>query len=509
LDPVPYYLATYYASSYQHYGYRNCSSSTDCYDTARIDSAYWTNVTAMINCELDGYYDYTYRCRARQACDQTSGNVTCGEWQFCQMDDYGYGGYCTDFYQASCTHTDNCSNHQTGTKANLSIYECEWKDTNPHGICHYFGPICSSDSECKSPNQKCNASISYAGELYGWCYTTESQDNYCTEAKYRGVDKGALYFICLVIAISVAKDLREAIISEMKLRKLYKSNPEIAAITWRKLLCREPADAKYPLSGMWATTLTLGTLEAVLFIRKYMFIPLVVAVTCAVIVDKGANDIILNGVAIFFVVDIDNLFFDFFHDKGEKDEMEENGKLDMNPKEARYLKLISLISATMLTMSLILVLTDKAKILSFMNKCSDSDGIFRYGGLFVICLLFIGYFLAEISVPILELIIPTDKKKKTNLRESFKEISWQQIASTDGKLHIGSQSIALIFLLSQGALGALIFISIVVAYSYVYIGYKAAKWSNADHYADQATSMLADIRTGYEDTISYSSYYYY
>jgi len=296
----------------------------------------------------------------------------------------------------------------------------------------------------------------------------------------------------------------------MKLRKLYKTNPEIASISWRKLLCRDPPDAKYPLSSMWATTLTLATLEAVLFIRKYMFIPLVVAVTCAVIVDKGANDIILNGVAIFFVVDIDNLFFDFFHDKGEKDEMEENGKLEMNPKEARYLKLISLISAAMLTMSLILVLTDKAAILSFMNKCSDSDGIFRYGGLFVICLLFIGYFVAEISVPILELFWPTDsKRRKSNLRESFKDISWQQIASTDGKLHFGSQTIALLFLLSQGALGALIFISIVVAYNYVYIGYKAAKWSNTDHYETQATSILSEIRTGYEDTISYSSYYYY
>jgi hypothetical protein len=173
------------------------------------------------------------------------------------------------------------------------------------------------------------------------------------------------------------------------------------------------------------------------------------------------------------------------------------------------LKLVSLISAAMLTLALILVLTAKKQILSAFKKCSDPNALFRYGGLFVIILLFVGYFLAELLVPILELIWPTDKKKskKSSLRQSFNQLSWQQLATSEGKLHVVSQLIAILYILAQGAAGGGIFWAIIIAYYYFYIGRNEKTFSSDDAYADQATAIYQSIRTAYENSLNYAYYY--
>eukprot|EP00475_Leptophrys_vorax_P025421 TRINITY_DN35619_c1_g1_i1.p1 TRINITY_DN35619_c1_g1~~TRINITY_DN35619_c1_g1_i1.p1 ORF type:complete len:724 (-),score=159.62 TRINITY_DN35619_c1_g1_i1:73-2244(-) len=503
---------SYYADYCTDFGFRSCDiygSNNTCINENVVDAKFVTNLTEMVKCEYDGY-NYEPRCRARLSCPAGSNgfnpNSTCGDWQYCYVDPNGYSssGVCTDFLGARCIHNDNCSNPYSSTKANQSQYSCSWTAQSKMGICHYYGQVCNQDTDCKAPGFMCNATISYSGSLYGWCYTQPQDNNQCTASKYRDVDLGALIFIACVIAVTVAKDLREAIISEMKLRKLYREYDDIQAISLRKLFCldEEPHRGK-----MWVTFLSLLCLEAVLFVRKYMFIPLVVAVTNSVIVDQPANQIILNGVAIFFVVDIDNLFYDFFHDKGEKDVMEEQGKLELKPRESRYLKLISLISAAALMTALIIVLKDKSKILSLWKKCEDPNGLFRYGGLFTIIMLFVGYFLAEILVPILELIWPTEAKKKlkrkgSGLRTSLKEIDWHALATSEGKLHITHQLVAVTYILAQGAAGGGIFWAIVVGYYYTYIGKNQKNFSNTDLYANQATQIYNDIHQSMANSLS-------
>jgi hypothetical protein len=508
---LPYYDGDFYDGTW---GFRSCdpdATTNPCFNASLVESRWVANMSNLISCQYDGSYMYSEpRCRALYDCAAKDGNQTCGDWQYCKIDTYYSEGRCVDFLGAACIHNDNCSNPFTVTKTNKtnSNYVCDWKSSNPTGICHYYGSICKQDTDCKAPNYKCNATISYAGELYGWCYSDVQPDNYCTDSKYLGVDQGALIFICCVIAISVARDLREAIISEMKLHKLYRKNKQVMEITPRRLFCLDPMSGTQTRSQMWVTFISLFFLESVLFIRKYMFIPLVLAVTCSVIVDQPANQIILNGVAIFFVVDIDNLLYDFFHDKGEKEKMEEEGELEMSPRESRYLKLVSLLSAAMLTTALILVLTAKKQILSSFKKCSDPNALFRYGGLFVIILLFVGYFLAEILVPILELIWPTDKKKSTkSIRQSWHEFSWQQLATSEGKLTVISQLIAILYILAQGAAGGGIFWGIINGYYYFYIGRNEKNYSNEDAYTDQATAIYSSIRTGIEDSLNYAYYY--
>lgn len=241
-----------------------------------------------------------------------------------------------------------CNN--TANQEFPSPYYCPYnRATMEKGVCYYAGPsYCMTDSDCKPEQWSCKLRAGLEWSI-GHCVESEDSktNNICSQVEVFQVDLGALIFVSVVIAINVAKDLREALISEMYFRKRMSNNPIIDSITFGKLFGCSPGDVS--AYDLWSTFISMSILYIILFVRKYAFIPMVIAVTASVMVGNSAEDIILNGVAIFFVVEVDNILYSFFLNKDEQTQLENQGTLELDFQETRYLRLMTLLSGAILS----------------------------------------------------------------------------------------------------------------------------------------------------------------
>jgi hypothetical protein len=234
---------------------------------------------------------------------------------------------------------------------------------------------------------------------------------------------------------------------------------------------------------------------------------MVIAVTASVMVGNSAQNIILNGVAIFFVVDVDNIFFSFFMNSDEQEKLKEQSTMNLDKRDTRYVTLISLLSGIVLTAVLVLVPIFKSEILSALDYCKSDYGLFRGGGLFCVCLLFGSYFLAQLGVPVIGLFYRDNGRKKSlsGLKAAFSE-GWFNVSTSRGVLNFISQIRALLFIVVQGVAGAFLFILIVKGYYEGNYGFSLAKYNAVDPYG---TIVKSWFNSSYGYKYYYDSDYYW
>jgi len=289
------------------------------------------------------------------------------------------------------------------------------------------------------------------------------------------------------------------------LRKRRKNDPILNSGTLDILLMRAASPVPYRewLGHQFAVYL----LSLLLFLRKYVFIPMVLAVTASIMGTGSASSIILNGVAIFFVVDVDNLIFSFLHSKDQIEKLEEEGSVHLNFRENRYIRFLAVFSMAMLSFSLITIVMQQQAILKKFGVCSDPNGVFKAGGLFIIAFLFMSYFIAEIAVPLSERCFPNPAGNVP--RKSASPDDWAAAASSEGKLELKAQAIAIGYIVFQGVLGGLFFWYIVKAFFYAVLGENMEKYTKlygTDPYS--LASYIQNVKDKLQATADYYSYYY-
>jgi hypothetical protein len=196
-------------------------------------------------------------------------NASCSSSSFCMANGYSSSHMCSDFLDEQCDYDDMCRNNNTGSAPFSSPYYCPYNRSSMlQGTCYYAGPsYCSTDSDCKLPQWTCKLRQGISWSI-GHCEESEDSKtkNFCKKSEVFQVDLGALIFVAFVIAINVAKDLREAVISEMYFMRRIENNPVLKGITFGRLFGCTPGHV--PAYDIWTSFLSMAILYLILFIRK-------------------------------------------------------------------------------------------------------------------------------------------------------------------------------------------------------------------------------------------------
>jgi hypothetical protein len=134
-----------------------------------------------------------------------------------------------------------------------------------------------------------------------------------TQFPSNSFDRLTLVYVAAVLAFNVIKEFQETFITEVYALQLWDDNIG--------LLKQNP---KY-----WIIALLT-------YARRYLLSVFVVACSVAVMSGSNAQDILLNGLAIYFILEVDNLLFDVLHSNSWKEKMQDELKVGYKDSFRKY-----------------------------------------------------------------------------------------------------------------------------------------------------------------------------